>query len=564
MSRIRSFFSQIFNSDEEPEPSEAAAEERKPPVREEPPPSDPALLSLPPDHSLNRLYNMRAEQAGPLPPPKLRLNAPESLLSAEELDRELGRLRLTITTASAKRLDKSAAKPGKAGEDPPPPPVLDTQVLVFLPKNQLTAWILALPPVNGGAELTLTMLEDALHDAKVSYGVDQDLLQSLPDWPDRYFHLYMAARGHAVVHGKDGVVVDMFSRNLERTYQVNDSGQVDYATLNTVQNAEAGAVICRILPPTEGEDGRTVLDQVITAKNGHPAAVPKGRNTELSEDGSALLASRAGHVEFTGRSFEIKPLLEIGGNVDFSTGNINFLGDVHIHGDVCSGFTVQAMGSITIDGVVESCNIEAGGDLIVIKGVQGNYQAVIRSQRNVFVKYLENCSVYARGNIQADCIIQCEVFSDGVVQVRSGRGTIIGGSIRAAREVNAAIVGTKSEQPTLVVLETNPCEDFERRVLELEYAELVAEVEKVALQPESPAKLRKLSTLRMKMAVNKNKQQLLQKDKSDGTEEAPKGRLVFGVAYPGTEIVIGGVSRRLTMETQSSTAVLSEGEISFI
>lgn len=564
MSRIRSFFSQIFNSDEEPEPSEAAAEERRPSVREEPPPSDPALLPLPPDHSLNRLYNMRVEQAGPLPPPKLRLNAPESLLSAEERDKELDRLRLAVTTASAKRLDQSAAKPGKAGEDPPPPPVLDTQVLVFLPKNQLTAWILALPPVNGGAELTLTMLEDALHDAKVSYGVDRDLLQSLPDWPDRYFHLYMAARGHAVVHGKDGVVVDMFSRNLERTYHMNDNGQVDYATLNTVQNAEAGAVICRILPPTEGEDGRTVLDQVITAKNGHPAAAPKGRNTELSEDGSALLASRAGHVEFTGRSFEIKPLLEIGGNVDFSTGNINFLGDVHIHGDVCSGFTVQAMGSITIDGVVESCSIEAGGDLIVVKGVQGNNQAVIRSQRNVFVKYLENCSVYARGNIQADCIIQCEVFSDGVVQVRSGRGTIIGGSIRAAREVNAAIVGTKSEQPTLVVLETNPCEDFERRVLELEYAELVAEVEKVALQPESPAKLRKLSTLRMKMAVNKNKQQLLQKNKLDETEEAPKGRLVFGVAYPGTEIVIGGVSRRLAMETQSSTAVLSEGEISFI
>ena len=42
-----------------------------------------------------------------------------------------------------------------------------------------------------------------------------------------------------------------------------------------------------------------------------------------------LIASMAGHVEFTGRSFQVKPVLDIQGDVDFSTGDINFIGDIN-------------------------------------------------------------------------------------------------------------------------------------------------------------------------------------------------------------------------------------------
>ena len=44
-----------------------------------------------------------------------------------------------------------------------------------------------------------------------------------------------------------------------------------------------------------------MLDQEIPAKSGKPVPLPKGRNTEISEDGDALVASIGGHVEFTGR-----------------------------------------------------------------------------------------------------------------------------------------------------------------------------------------------------------------------------------------------------------------------
>ena len=64
------------------------------------------------------------------------------------------------------------------------------------------------------------------------------------------------------------------------------------------------------------------------ARDGIAATVPKGRNTVLSEDGTVLLAARTGRVEFNGRGFQVKPVLEIGGNVDYSTGNINLLSEL--------------------------------------------------------------------------------------------------------------------------------------------------------------------------------------------------------------------------------------------
>ena len=100
--------------------------------------------------------------------------------------------------------------------------------------------------------------------------------------------------------------------------------------------------VCRFSRTEMGAVCRTVLDQEIPAKSGKNVPLPQGRNTEISEDGTQLLASIAGSVEFTGRSFQVKPVLEISGNVDFSTGDLDFLGDINICGNVLSGFTVRA------------------------------------------------------------------------------------------------------------------------------------------------------------------------------------------------------------------------------
>lgn len=564
----------LFGTQPEEAPHEAQAavqprEEAAPPARQE---VDPFRLDLPPDHAVNKLSRLWQEQAGRRTAPSFRLEGPdgEDVIPASQARQELARLLLTVNATANQRLGKAIPKGRdrpREGEGPLPPPVLDACAVAVVSSDRLTAWIFAYPPVGGGKELDKGMLRQALREKQVSYGIDDDLLDAIPDRPGRYFRLYLAARGKAAVHGRDGQVVDLFKRKPERKLVVDEYNRVDYAAISFIQNIEEGDVICRIIAPTPGQGGRTVLGQELPARDGRPAVAPKGRNTALTADGAALVATKTGRVEFNGRTFQVKPLLEIDGNVDYSTGHINFLGDVHIHGDICTGFTVRAMGSITVDGVVEAATVEAGSDLIMVKGAQGDDRAVLRASHSIYAKYLENCCVYAMEDLHADCIINCDVYCDGLVEVRSGRGTIIGGSIRAAHEVSAGVLGSRSECHTGVVLGGLPCQEFDHEVLVREIADLEEELEKVELQPESPNKFARSGKLRMQISLNKNKLEQFDKDR-EVQEEEQEGpglrRLTCDVAYPGTSVAIGPASYRFRQETRPVNASLVGGEICII
>jgi len=519
-------------------------------------------LTLPLEHPFTQLWT----QSGFLRPPRLSLTPPPAaegepeLLPPSRLGEELTRLELFVRRSAERRLKRIEQE--TVTESLPPP--LDAEAHIFLTSCQLTAWALVYPPSGGGADVTAAMLRHALTLSGVCYGVDEAALNSLPQQPNRYFNLFLLARGDAPLHGRDGYVDDMFSRSPPRPLIEDAEGQVDFSALELFQNAKKGDVICRIFPPSPCRDGRTVRDEICYAKAGVAAYIPRGRNTELTEDGTALIATREGHVEFSGRSFQVKPVMDIDGNVDAFTGNISCLGDIHIHGDVCSGFSVRATGNITVDGVIESSVVEAGSDLVVRKGVQGNGHAVLRAHRSIYARYIESCSIYARENVEAENIINCDVFSDGSVKARSGRGTILGGQIRAANLVTANIVGARSEMTTEIFLGGRPYEAFERETLELEIQELEASLEKPGAQ-DDPARRQQMSKMRLQISANKMKLQQFQKELERASGELPpeQGYLRAGIVYPGVEITIGAQSMKASRELPMCTASLVAGNIVF-
>ena len=545
-------------------------------IPEEPPEPEPVInqLILPWDHPFILLYELWAEHVRDAPLPYLRLeNA--GVVSDSELEQELHRLRKFITAEALSRwemIPKETKKPDEDGEELPdneeaqePEPVnLDAFPMVYVTSNRLGAWLMIFPPVGEGKELDRGILDAALQKSGVTFGVNTELLERLSDEPNRYFHLYRIAIGQPVVHGEDGYIEDFFERATKQKFVEDEHGRVDYFNLNLVQNVEKGGVICQAVPPKEGVPGRTVLGQEIVCKTGKAAILPKGRNTEASEDGTKLLAVKSGRVEFSGRSFVVKSVLEINGNVDFSSGNINFVGDVHIHGDVSSGFSIRTIGDVTIDGVVEAAEIEAGGDLIVAKGILGDSRAVLRAHHDIYAQYMENCTVHCRGDLKTDCIVNCDIYCDGEVQVRTGRGTMIGGRIRAARGINAKIVGSKSESVTTVYLGGQPCANYEREFLQKSLDELEAELEKVERQPNSPSKTQRMGKIRLDLSVGRMK--LGQFDKElekikNKLEEQGGCRLKCDIAYPGLVLNINKETLHLTKETSSVVARLVNGEI---
>lgn len=534
------------------------------------PASEENYLKLEPNHPIHSLWQMHADVAGRISAPSLQLLFPPEQpepLTPEEIKKELSRLLFTVTSTANKRLISATSGIKElAGFSTPD---IDAEVVVFTTANDLAAWFLLYPPIGAGAEPDRAMLEDALRKSGINNGVNEELLDTLPSDTHRYFRMHLAAIGEPPIHGKDGYTDDLFSRSVKRTPKMTESGKVDYTELNLIQNVQKGETICHIIPATPGTPGTSVKGKTIPCKPGKPVSVPMGRNTELSEDESCLIASITGRLDFSGRSFQVKPVLEINGNVDYSTGNINFVGDVIIAGDVCTGFNVKALGNITVNGVVEACRVEAGGDLILQKGVKGDNQAVIQAHRSLYAKYLENSNICVRADLYTECIINCSVFSDGCIYADSGRGVIIGGQMRASNSVYAKTVGTKAGSHTTIKLGGLPSAEFEHECLQQDLSKLTSILEVLEQQPDSPAKLKGLPTVRAKINMTLNKlreykETLEELHIQEYVEKYTTHRLICDTAHPGTELTIGLASLSIKTETRYCKAALVDGEVKMI
>lgn len=533
-------------------------------------PDDPSLLELPSDHPIRQLRDLWMEESGQGSALRLCMDE-DGVLPAEMIAKEKNRLQSSLKSVCSTRL--KAAKGRTRGkhskkkseeEEPPEPVALDARPWVYISSDKLYAWMVIFPPVGEGEELTRDMVRESLDESGVSYGLDKAVLDRLVRDRERYFGLYLVARGEPAFDGRNGNIVDYFPRVMERVLEVNEFGQVDYAALNLICNVKEGQEICRLIRPTEGEPGRTVLDQEIPARSGVDVSLPRGRNTEISEDGESLVAAIAGHVEFSNRNFQVKPVLDIEGDVDFSTGNINFVGDVNIKGDVLSGFSVKAMGNISVGGVIESgSTVEAGEDLTVVKGIVGDGTTVVRASGCVFAKYVENTAIYVKENLQTDCIVNGRVYCDGEVVARSGRGSIIGGQIWAAKKISANAVGARSEVKTSVTLGGQPLAEFGREVLRQKVEQMKRELEKLENQLDSPARTSLLGKARIKLSMAELKLKQLEEKLAEQKEQEEKdgGRLECGVAYPGTEITIGAGFLRLRHEARQCVMKLVCDEI---
>lgn len=473
-------------------------------------------------------------------------------LSGKEEDRERAlkrleqeRLRLIVQIERDAKKRMQLIEKGKTQENFS----LDSSCRVYLSKDRMLAWAFFFPPVGPHGKFEVGELGKALQNAGVTTGIDSDKVVQLLQG-QVIFELIPIAVGTEPVEGKDGSIIELYAREMPREVMVDAAGNADYRAVNYVRQIEKDVRICNIISPQEGIPGVQVDGKIVNPKPVKAARVPRGSNTVISEDGKYLLAARDGHLEFADGVFHVRPLLEIKSDVDYETGNIDFNGDVHISGDVREGFEVHATGTVTIDGLVEAATVEAGGDLIISHGCVGDYQAMLRSKGCVRVKYLENCVVYAGKTIYADCIMTSQIFSDDSVNVTSGRGSIIGGTVTATQSVRAKMIGAQSGRRTELTLGTLPYVQTEQQNIEEELKVLCKELEmleqnitymeQTAGMNVSDPRQAKLRMRRSVLAMREKKLRLRQKNLALLHPNLSKCRLEADMVYPITTLRIEG------------------------
>jgi len=354
----------------------------------------------------------------------------------------------------------------------------DESASIEVSNDRMEAYITFIAAIGEGRHLTrddiLALLE------REGVVADDTLLENVITTPI-YERKLPIARGRAPLPGTDGYLQFHFDRsNLKPKPKIMEDGSVNFKQLDMFRLCQRGDVLVTSVPPREGVPGIDVYGKaVMPDKTKEAAVIPMGKGTVLSDDGLHLIADESGQLLILEGKINISPQLEIQGNVDNSTGNVDFNGQVIVRGNITSGFTVKAKGTIEVSGVCEAATlISEKGSIILGSGAQGGDKAVLEAAQDITAKFIEGCTVTAGGNIMADSILKSKVKCDGSVTLSGKNGLLVGGSLVAGQKLVARTIGSPMGTQTLIEVGGSPKEINRHKELVEEFNKLRDEFEK--------------------------------------------------------------------------------------
>ena len=268
----------------------------------------------------------------------------------------------------------------------------------------------------------------------------------------------LIAKGVEPIPGEDAIC--KYYELSKREANVDDSGNSDHYELNLIDNIKKGDWLGERTLPTAGVDGLTVKGEKIPARYGRDTVLKYDRQTvdEIQKDDRfVLIAKLNGAVNFVNGKIKVDNHLIIGGNVDFSTGNINFDGSVTIQGTVMDKFTVTATGDIEIkgkEGIGAVGKIESTtGSVYVSGGINGKNEALVVAKRDIFVKYANECKLIAGNTVNIDKYAFDSNIKADKIFLDPKKGKIVGGEIHAKHKIVSGAIGNIQERQTIVNVE---------------------------------------------------------------------------------------------------------------
>ena len=337
--------------------------------------------------------------------------------------------------------------------------IVPEDIDITISKDKLKAIMKFLPPESGGPLLTTEEILIKLQIQGIKFGVKTETIIEAVALADLkvYGKEYIVAEGKTPVNGDDGAIIHNYDISGEKSQPtILGDGSVDYKQINYFLPVKAGQVLAYRTEASAGEAGTDIFDNVMVQKSGKPAPkLTRGKNTIISEDGMELIAERSGQLVITGKTMSISPVLDIKGDVDFSTGNIDFDGSVNVNGSVLSGFSVIAEGNVEVKGIVEAATIVAQGAVNLYGGIMGRSKGRIESGGSIFTKFAQNATLIAKGNLKSNALLHSNVTVDGSIILEGDNCFIAGGTILAGDEVRAKTIGSHMGTRTEIVVGQN-------------------------------------------------------------------------------------------------------------
>lgn len=451
---------------------------------------------------------------------------------------------------------------------------IGNNIILEISKDKQNAYITILE--SGDVENEVSNYEVIVSEVKehVKYGFDESQLRMTLD--DKIIGKKVCiAKGKLPVPGMDGSIKYHFEMEKPLLPKLKKDGTVDYRELDSINTVNIGDVLAEIIPPTEGEEGISVSGDIIPFIKGKTPKFRYGNNITLSLNGLLLKSAINGLVEFKGGKINVSEVLMVE-NIDNSIGNINFVGNVIVNGDILNGFSLVSGSSVEVKGAVEGGYIECEGDVLIRQGIQGYNRLSINTKGNLSTKFIENADVNVGENITSEAIMHSNVSSKSNILVLGKKGLIVGGVCRSKYEIRAKMIGSTMATTTILEVGIDPDiklshDDLESKLkLSKQNLDKINQSLKVL---EVLKKSDKLDSRKLELYNNLLKASFtlgndiigLEADMNNinkQMENLSRGQIkVADTIYPGVKIIIGNSFMYIRDEMKRCTFYREDGEI---
>lgn len=293
----------------------------------------------------------------------------------------------------------------------------------------------------------------AVHGDSVHY----TLIPEVADQVDRIQTRLEAIKSGALTDDQSTNPADLSDGDLDIKGDLTDTAPTDpvshYDQMSFVI-VQKGDLIATKSERGHGFDGANIFGKVIPAKEGKLNESMVDDTIKVCKDGRCT-AAFSGVLNASQSKISISQILEIPGDVDFTTGRIQFPGAVMVKGSVRDQFRIVAEGAITVNGLVECAALESKQDIVLTRGMAGKDQGMIRTDQSLDAGYLEGVHAHVKGN----AIVQREITNSMVCllgELDAPRAAVRGGVIHAARGAKIGSAGSVQGVDTELVIGSVP------------------------------------------------------------------------------------------------------------
>ncbi len=482
----------------------------------------------------------------------------------------------------------------------------DGQVFVEVDADEMSVKVTIIPPQDEhGKSVVVEDVRRVLGESGVTHGIFDDAFEEMEPYLKRMAEEnFMAdpievdvAGGKPKADGVDAHLDYLFRKTedeeaaaetpVEEAEKKKGEEHVDFRETSEIENIPENVPLVRKVEATMGQSGTTVRGVEIPAEDGKDIEVKAGPGVKVSaEDPNLLISEIGGQVIIKDNEITVKSIYEVKGDVDFSVGNIDFLGTVIVGGDVKEGFTVKAGEDIVVKGVADAAHLECGGNLTINGGFMGQDKGTIKCEGEATIKYINNAKKVEVDKVLTvqQAILSSDVVCQEIVNVAGSKGAIVGGKVIAGKAVNAATLGNHMATPTEIVVGALPGvveeteklgkditamkEELERNKKGVDYLKALRakdgelpEVKKELLQKMTKAQVQQMAELNQMTTRFQELEKLMESQDEEGGDKTPAKVNVSATVYTGVKVKIHEASRMITEELKYCTLMESEGEV---